>query len=187
MRKIVFYSAVILFLLPGLNSLKAQESAPAEGSIKWYSFEEAIALSEKKPKKLFLDMYTDWCGWCKRMDQTTFKNPVVAEYMNENFYAVKFNAERKDSVDFKGKTYVNSNPAGNRSSHQLAQALMNGRMSYPSFVFMNENQEVITIVPGYRKAPEMEAILNYIGGDSYKDKKWEEFAPTFQGKAVEEQ
>lgn len=181
--KNTFAIVVISMLLIGSLPLKAQETDP---SIKWYSFEEALKLNEKKPKKFFLDMYTDWCGWCKRMDQTTFKNPVIVAYMNDNFYPVKFNAERTDTVDFKGKTYVNANPTMKRSSHQLAQALMMGRMSYPTFVFMSEDEELITIVPGYRKPPELEAILHYIGEDAYKSKKWEEFSPTFKGEAVEE-
>jgi thioredoxin-related protein len=105
--------------------------------------------------------------------------------MNKYFYAVKFNAERKDTVKFNGKDYVNPNPTGSRTSHQLAQALLNGRMSYPSFVFLDEKQQAITVVPGYRKAPEFESILVYIGGDIYKTKKWEEFSPTFTPTATE--
>ncbi len=134
---------------------------------------------------MFIDMYTDWCGWCKKMDAATFINPVVVEYMNQHYYAVKFNAERKDTVDFNGTQFVNANPTGTRSSHDLAQELLAGRMSYPSFVFLDENLKKVTTVPGYRKAPEFEAILNYIGSDAYKTQKWEEFNMTFKGTAVE--
>ena len=105
--------------------------------------------------------------------------------MNEHFYDLKFNAERKDTVQFQGKAYYNSNPAGKRSSHQLAQTLMNGRMSYPSYVFLDEETNRITIVPGYRKAPEFESILNYIASDAYKTKKWEEFMAGFTPTATE--
>ena len=48
-------------------------------------FEEAVAKSEKAPKKLFIDVYTDWCGWCKKMDKTTFAETEVAKYINENY------------------------------------------------------------------------------------------------------
>lgn len=153
--------------------------------IKWYDLPQAIEQQKKKPKKIFIDMYTDWCGWCKKMDANTFVNPVIVDYMNQNFYAVKFNAERKDTLQFKGKTFVNPNPAASRSSHQLAQQLLMGRMSFPSFVFLDEAQGTITIVPGYQKAPQFEAILHFIGEDAYKSKKWEEFMPTFKGTATE--
>lgn len=70
---------------------KAQEKTE---TIKWMGFNEAIEACKKEPKMIFIDVFTDWCGWCKRMDATTFKNPVIAKYMNDKFYAVKFDAER---------------------------------------------------------------------------------------------
>lgn len=193
MTKIATFAFTILFFLALFpvvaqqsQSIQTQTSAAAAGpKIKWVDFEEAAALNEKKPKKIFLDMYTDWCGWCKKMDQSTFLNPVIVDYMNKNFYAVKFNAERKDTVAYKGKDYVNTNPTGQRASHQLAQVVLNGRMSYPSFAFMDEDMNMITVVPGYRKAPEFEAILNFIGSNAYKTQKWEEFNASYQRTAVE--
>jgi thioredoxin-related protein len=187
MKKIFFISIIIFATGLIVNPSQAQQSAPpASGAkIKWLDFEEAVALNKKKPKKFFVDMYTDWCGWCKKMDASTFTNPVIVEYMNENFYAVKFNAERKDTVAFKGKDYYNTNPAGSRASHQLAQELLAGRMSYPSYIFLDESANKMTVVPGYRKAPEFEAILHYFGDDAYKTQKWEEFKPTFKPTAVE--
>ncbi len=152
-----------------------------KSKIKWYDLEEALKLNKKKPKKIFIDMYTDWCGWCKKMDQSTFADPVIVKYMNEHYYPVKFNAETNDTVMFNNKVYVNPNPTGKRSSHKLAVALMQGRMSFPSYVFMNEGQQVITIVPGYRKSPEFETIMHYIAEDAYQKEKWETFSAGFQG------
>lgn len=176
--------AAILFTLPGKAQTPQTSSANSE-KIKWMDIEEAAKLNQKKPKKIFVDTYTDWCGWCKKMDASTFINPVIVKYMNDNFCAVKFNAERKDTVTFNGKNYINTNPSGQKSSHQLAMELLGGRMSYPSFVFLDENLGKITIVPGYRKAPEFEAILHYIGENAYKNQSFEEFNATFQRTAVE--
>ena len=184
MKRTLSIVAILVFAGWFSESYSQAPSASA-GKIQWMDFEEALAANEKKPKKMFLDMYTDWCGWCKKMDQSTFVNPVIVEYMNKNYYAVKFNAERKDTVTFNGKDYVNPNPAGKRSSHQLAQYMLNGRMSYPSFVFLDENQGHITIVPGFRKAPEFETILNYIATGAYKTQKWEEFTSGFTPTATE--
>ena len=164
---------------------KQPASAGPSAKINWIDMKELADLNAKKPKKVFVDMYTDWCGWCKKMDQSTFINPVIVDYMNKNYYAVKFNAERKDEVEFKGKKYVNANPSGGRSSHQLAQLMLNNRMSYPSFVFLDENLDMITVVPGYRKAPEFEAIMNFIGTNAYKSKTWEDFRAAFKGTATE--
>jgi thioredoxin-related protein len=186
MKRIILISLTIITIGFTATTGKAQQAATAStDKIKWMDIEEATALNKKKPKKFFIDTYTDWCGWCKKMDASTFINPVIVAYMNQNFYAVKFNAERKDTVQFNGKTYVNPNPTGSRASHQLAQELLSGKMSYPSFVFLDENLAKVTIVPGFRKAPEFEVILNYIGSNAYKTQKWEEFSASFKGTAVE--
>jgi len=189
MKKNFFISLIIfagaLFLIPAGTHAQAQAAPSPAAKIKWLDFEEAVAQNKKKPKKMFIDMYTNWCGWCKKMDASTFINPVIVEYMNQHYYAVKFNAERKDTVNFNGTKFVNANPTGTNSSHDLAKELLSGRMSYPSFVFLDENLKKVTTVPGYRKAPEFEAILNYIASDAYKTQKWEEFSMTFKGTAVE--
>lgn len=151
--------------------------------IKWVSFEQAYELNKTKPKKIFIDMYTDWCGWCKRMDATTFTDPVIVEYMNKNFYNVKMNAERKDTVVIDGTLFVNPNPQSSRSSHQLAIELLRGKMSYPSFVFLNEKSQLLTVVAGYQPAKEFEPILHYFGENAYADQQWEEYKSLFKGQA----
>ena len=89
------------------------------------TWEEAVqkASTEASPKKLFIDVYTDWCGWCKKMDKDTFQNAEVAAYMSENFYMVKLDAEQKEPIEFKGKTY-NFVATGRRGYHELAAALL---------------------------------------------------------------
>lgn len=154
----------------------------AQEKIKWMSFEEAIALLEKEPKHIFIDVYTDWCGWCKKMDASTFVDPVIVKLMNDNFYAVKLDAEQKDTIMFQDKAFVNPSPEGRRSSHEMAQALLKGKMSYPSFVFLNSQTEWLTVVAGFRKAPEMEQVLTYFGENIYEEKTWEQFIATFVSK-----
>jgi thioredoxin-related protein len=154
---------------------------PAAPLIKWMSFEEAYALNKKKPKKIFIDVYTDWCGWCKKMDATTFSNPVIAGYMNKTFYCVKLDAERKDTVVIDGHSFVNTNPLGKRSSHQLAIELLKGQMSYPSYVFLNEQSQYTQLVPGYQQPAPFEAILHYFGDNAFGKVSWEEFKATFKG------
>ena len=157
------------------NNINAQDSTNAK--INWMTFEEAVKLNETAPKKIFIDVYTDWCGWCTKMDQTTFIDPAIVEYMNDNFYAVKFNAEQKEPVEFMGYTFINEAAEGaKRSTHQLAAALLQGKMSYPSYVFMNEKNQAITVVPGYSKAEEFITILRFIGSDAFLTTPWEEFS-----------
>lgn len=150
---------MVLFSLPIFGN--AQE-------INWLTFQEAVELNKTAPKKIFIDMYTDWCGWCKKMDQTTFQDTAVIAYMNENYYAVKFNAECSDTIVFEGYTYINEGGMkGRKGTHQLAQALLQGRMSYPSYVFMNEKNQLITVAPGYMEAKDFLPVLSFIGSNAY--------------------
>ncbi len=169
-------SFILIILLLGGSNLLAQNN-----KVKWYSFEEAVDRSSEDPRPIFVDVYTDWCGWCKKMDKSTFVHPVIVKHMNDNFYPVKFDAESSDTIRFKNYTFVNPNPEGRRSSHQLAQALLRGKMSYPSYTFLNEKAEVITVVPGYRDAQEFEKILSYFSSDAYKAKDWNTFVAEFEG------
>jgi thioredoxin-related protein len=135
--------------------------------VKWHTFEEAIELNKTNPKKILVDVYTDWCGWCKVMDRNTFSHPQISKYINENFYAVKFDAESTTPITFKGHTFSNKS-TGTRSTHELAQALLNGRMSYPSIAYMDENNQLITAVPGYYDPKKIEPLLNFIVNDIFK-------------------
>ena len=155
--------------------------------IQWYSFEDALTLNAERaayglpPRKIFVDVYTDWCGWCKRMDATTFAHPVIADKLNTLWIPVKINAERKDTVIINGQTFVNENPASPHSPHQLAVALLNGNLGYPSFALIDETGRPIQILQGFQQAPQLEVILEFFGSNAYRDTGWEDFQQTFQG------
>lgn len=145
--------------------------------VTWISFTEAVALtaSEENPKKVFIDVYTDWCGWCKKMDKDTFQNPQVAQYMEDNFYMVKMDGEGKEDITFKGKTYKFI-PSGRKGYHELAAALMQGRLSYPTTIFLDEEMNMLSPVPGYQKPDPFLNIAKYFGSNIYKEKDWKTYA-----------
>ncbi|XLS28064.1 thioredoxin family protein [Flavobacteriaceae bacterium M23B6Z8] len=149
---------------------------PAE-KIEWMTFTEAVekAASDENPKKIFIDVYTDWCGWCKRMDAVTFNNPEVAAYMQENFYMVKLDAEQREDIVYNNRTfkYVAS---GRRGYHELAAELLRNKMSYPSVVFLDENVKIVTVVPGFRQPKEFLKVAKYVGDNVFKDTSWKEYA-----------
>lgn len=159
---------LLVLLFVGLQS-QAQ-------TVEWMSWEEAVQLSQSdaQPKKLFIDIYTDWCGWCKKMDKDTFQNPEVAAYMQQNFYMVKMDAEGKDPIEYKGNTFKYV-PSGRRGYHELAAALLQGKLSYPTVVFLDENLNMLSPVPGYQKAKPFLEIARYFGDDHYKDKDWQAY------------
>jgi len=161
------------------SNQKAKSLKTAErGVVNWLSLEEALARAKNEKRKLFVDMYTDWCGWCKHMDSTTFVDASVAKYLNEHYYPVKFNAEQDSEIVFKDKTY-RFKKSGSRGFHELAAMWLNNRLSFPTVVFLDENQQLIQSVPGYQDAEKMDAIINYFGSDSHKKTPWESYEKNF--------
>lgn len=150
-----------------------------EGPVKWMSFEQAIEKSKVEKRKIFIDVYTDWCGWCKVMDKNTFSEKEVAKILNEQFYPVKFDAEQKEDIVFNGTTFKFV-PQGNKGYHQLAAALLNNQLAYPTVVFLDEEFRMIQPLQGYQKAPEFHKIIQFIGGDYYKQTKWEQWQSTYK-------
>jgi thioredoxin-related protein len=159
-------------------SIFAGQAVP-EQSIKWLTFEEAVRKNEKEPRLLLIDVYTDWCGWCKKMDRTTYSDADVAAYINKNYWPVRFNAEQRDSILFSGKTF---RYVPERKAHELALSLLSEKMSYPSTVFLNKDLSMIQALPGYLDATKMAPIIAFfIEGQAGSTKSWPEYEKSFKG------
>jgi thioredoxin-related protein len=165
-------------VLTGLFFLLISQLSFAQ--VQWMSFEQMQEAQKKAPRKVIVDIYTDWCGWCKKLDKDVYGNPIVAEYLNKNFYLVKFNAEKNGPVVFKGENYglVEVNPK--KQTHSLALKLMNNRAAYPATAMLNENLELYSSVPGYMEAKEFEAMLVYFNENYYQTQGWKEFREKFK-------
>ncbi len=151
--------------------MMATKPVPVEGTVKWMSFAEAVEKSKTEKRKIFIDVYTDWCGWCKVMDKNTFSEPNIAKILNEDFYPVKFDAEQREDVVFRGTTFKFI-PSGNKGYHQLAAALLNNKLSYPTVVFLDEEFAMIQPLSGYQKPEDFHKIIQFIGEDHYKTLTW---------------
>lgn len=168
---------VVLLIVASIGFLKT--SFAQEETVKWYSIQEALELNKTGERKIFIDVYTDWCGWCKKMDESTFSNPAIAKILNEEYYAVKFDAETNDTIDFAGQEFINEG-GRSRSPHQLAVALLQGKMSYPSVAYLNEQNQLLTSVPGYLTPDKLEPILVFFAEDAFNSKSFEDFMKDFK-------
>jgi thioredoxin-related protein len=167
MKKLLVAAGIIFVI-----SAKGQE-------VKWYTIQEAIELNKKEPRKIMIDVYTDWCGWCKVMDKKTFSNQIVAGYLNQKYYPVKFNAEQTEPVTINNTIYKFV-AQGIRGYHELAAAFLNGQMSYPSVVFLDEKVQIIHVQKGYVEAKPFDEIIKFIGGDHFKNDTWENWKAAYK-------
>ena len=154
----------LVLILLTINSINAQE-------VNWISIEKAQELQKTNPKNIIMDIYTDWCGPCKLMDKNTFTNPDLASYVNQNYYAVKFNAEGNEKISFYGNIFQNLNydeskKSRRNSTHQFTQFL--GVKGYPATIFLSEEGDLITPVIGYLNVHQMELYLKMIKQGDYQ-------------------
>ena len=131
----------------------------SSAKINWPTLEEAQELNKTNPKKIIVDLYTEWCGPCKMMMRQTFTDPDLISYLNENFYAVKFNAESQAPVTFKGKTYSNpdfnpaKSPRQRNAAHEYTRTT--GIRGYPTLIVYNSDVEIVSRIVGFQKAPQV--------------------------------
>lgn len=159
--------------------------------INWVTMDEALAAQKENPKKIMMDVYTTWCGPCKLLDKNTFSNPDVINYINKNYYAVKFNAEGTESITHEGFTYTNPNyqegRRGRNTTHFFADALK--LRGYPSIVFFEDNGKLIQAIPGYKTPKQLEIFLKMIATDAYLEvttaQKWQDYQNNFKHKFKE--
>ncbi len=150
--------------LQSTNSVSAvQNNHMKTGNLSWLSFEEAAKMKNKGSKMYLVDVYTDWCGWCKVMDKKTFTDPKVQEFLKDNFHVIKFNAEQKETIDFKGKKYEWL-PAGRKGVNMLAMELLGSRLSYPTLVYLDKDMNKIKSSPGFKKPDQLLSELRVIAG-----------------------
>lgn len=143
--------------------------------IKWMTIEEAYAATQKKPKKFVVDVYTDWCGWCKVMDRETFSRPAIVDYVNENYYAVRLNAEQTADVKLGKQTFKYVSSAAGRGVHELAAALLKNQMSYPTTVFLDERFNLIQPIPGYLEPRTFHQIITYFGQNYHQKEPFDQY------------
>ena len=167
----------IILLLPVLFLCSSATFKPAaKEKITWMTVKEVQEKFKDNPKPIIVDLYTNWCYWCKVMDKKTYGNPNVISYINKHFYAVKINAETKETIEWSNKNYF-YNPQN--KMNDFALYVTNGQLGFPTTVIFPQLQKEPAAIPGYMAPKEMESILKYFGEGYYKTQNYMEFSKVF--------
>lgn len=174
----------LIYFLYGLNlSLWGSVGIYAQSnkmkSISWYEMEEAVKLNEKKPRKFLIYVYSDNCSWCRKMENETFSSRAVADYINQNFHAVKINSNIKRDINYNNRkfSYIPAEPnTGSPAHHEFLVVLLQGRMAYPTVVCLDENMVYIDVERGFKSVAPFRNFLSYIVENVYqKGKSFDEY------------
>jgi thioredoxin-related protein len=155
-----------------------------DGLVKWLSFKEAQEKNKVLQKPFLVDIYTDWCGWCKHMMKTTYSNQGIADYINNNFYAVKFDAETKDTIEYSGKIYKPTSKEP-KTPHELALKFLGNSLSYPSTMFITNNFEYNLLTQGYLDEKKIEPILIFMVENAWRTSVFDDFNKHFNNTFVD--
>ena len=167
-----------LFLLSVVIPLLFGVAKPIEkAKLQWISLDEVTVSLQKEKRPLLIDLYTDWCGWCKVMDQRTYSNKKVADYIQEKFYPVRINAETREVIRWENKTY---NFNARYRSNEFAIYLTGGRLQFPTTIFIPAGGDAPQAIPGYLQPKDFEVLLKYFGEGAYGRIPFDEFQKNFK-------
>lgn len=169
MKTSILLSFIVIFFC-------AQKPAPQVKELQWMTIDDVTTSLQKEKRPVLIDLYTDWCGWCKVMDKKTYHNKDVSAYVQQKFYPVKFDAEGHKTITWNGKTY---NFNIRHKVHDFAIYLSNGNLSYPTTVIIPVDGEPEAI-PGYLAPNEFELIAKYFGEGKYGKVSFEEYRKSFK-------
>lgn len=156
---------------PSLASVKkagktesAKAGSAADTVVHWRDFGSALTEAKSSGKIIVADVYTDWCGWCRRMDRDTYSKPDVKAYLGQSFVPVRLNAEADTRVHYAGGDYT---------YRELAAGFH--VTGYPSTIFLAPDGKHLATAPGYMKAEDFLSVLRYFGDGHYKSQTFQQY------------
>ncbi len=165
--KIRKHLMVFSLMLSSFSLLSAQEE---KQEIPWINFEEAVIRNKKDPKKFMVYVYSNNCGWCRKMEKETFSDSAISDFISRHYHPVKINNNFKKNIQYDNRSfrYLPANEANNTGGyHELIAILLEGRLAYPSIAYLNEDMVYLGVDRGYKNVSAFLERLRLIGDGEF--------------------
>ena len=147
---------VLLLASLALAAFAAPPAAAADGL--WRDWNTGLREAASSSRPVLVDVHTEWCGWCKRMNRDVYARKDVREYLQKRFVTISLDAEGGEAAQYEGKTFTSRSLA--------ARFRVTG---YPTTIFLAPDGTHLANVPGYIPAERFLLLLRYIG-DGHLDR-----------------
>jgi len=148
-----------LAVMGGCSSIPKE--AITSVSLQQHHFSDLEDLMAKEERLIAVFLHADWCKFCRNMEQTTLKNKRVINWLNTEYYFISFDGEQKEAVEFNDHVFDYEPRGRNSGIHELARALgsMGGELTFPAFVILNSEYEIVFQYNAFLTAGAMADIL----------------------------
>lgn len=169
MKRLTTMAALLVALFPALSCAGNNKTpaAPNTGNFAQSAFKASLEQAQKEEKFIMVDFYTEWCKWCKVLEEKTYPHPDVKKILDQSFVFEQYNPETAPSFTHKGKTY---------GGMDVAKAF-NVR-GFPTILFLEKDGTVIGSIPGFVPPEVFVKILSFITSGEYKKTSFNDFLKT---------
>jgi thioredoxin-related protein len=142
-----------LAALPAHAAQSGPQPLAATGSVAWKKLDDAMDDALKSKRPVFVMVHAPWCGYCRKMDATTFRDPTIVRMLAAKFSSSRLDGESESTVRWPPRKAV--------TEAEIAQKVF-GVSGFPTLLFLRSDRKVLARISSYLPADQMKMLLEAV-------------------------